>query len=266
MLYALQDKMIFPGAASRGTTDAIVKPRAGEELVPLTTASGEKIVLLFSPALTRDGAPHPNAKNQPTLIYFYGNGMSLNDAIYDIPRLCKHGFNVAGVEYVGYGMSTGKPGETGIYESADAAYAHLISRSDIDKNKLIPFGCSLGGAAAIHLASTKPVLCVATFSAFTTMPDMAQKQVPFLPARWLVKYNFDNESKIAKITCPAFLAHGRSDTLVPFAMNAKLAAAAKVKTTVVPVQDAGHNDIFMVGGTDLLEKFAAFVGEIQTGK
>ena len=263
VLYFLQDKLIFPGASTRGTAEARVTPHADEELVPLTMASGEKIVLLFGPALNGDGTPHPDAANRPTIIYFYGNGMSLSSAVYDFPQFRKLGVNVAGVEFVGYGMSTGKPSEAGVYESADAAYSHLISRRDVDPKQIIPFGWSLGGAAAIHLASTKPVAGLAKFSAFTNMPEVAQKSMPYLPVKWLVKHKFDNELKMASIRIPTFLSHGRLDSLVPFEMNARLAAAAKGKTTVVAIHRADHNDIFAIGGKDLLLKLSLFFEEVH---
>ena len=59
------------------------------------------------------------------------------------------------------------------------------------------------------------------------------------------------------VKCPVFLSHGTKDDFVPFAMMGRLAAQARVPVTVVPVEGADHNDIFMVGGEDLMQEIRA---------
>src|SRR4051812_18782694 len=79
----LQTKMIFPGAASQGQRQAVVRPatQLAEELVELRAADGTKIVGLFGPALRADGTllSADQRAAAPTLLYFYGNGMCLAD-------------------------------------------------------------------------------------------------------------------------------------------------------------------------------------------
>src|SRR5687768_14349074 len=78
VLALLQTQLIFPGAASQGTRDAVVDPaRLNAELVTLTTPTGEKVVATFGGALDAAGRPHPDARSRPTLLYFYGNGMCM---------------------------------------------------------------------------------------------------------------------------------------------------------------------------------------------
>src|SRR5207248_9669521 len=101
-----------------------------------------------------------------------------------------------------------------------------LTRRDIDPRQIVPVGWSLGAAAAIDLASRKPVGGVATFSAFSSMADMGRKMLPWFPTSLLLRHRFENERKMAQVSCPSFLAHGTLDTLVPFPMNARLARAA----------------------------------------
>ena len=258
-MYFLQNSLVFPGASTQGKPEADVSVRLGEELLHLRTAHGETIAVLFGPALSGDGSPHAKAASQPTLLYFYGNAMSISACSREFEQFRRMGNNVAIAEFVGYGLSTGTPSEVGVYDTADAAYQHLLSRKDIDAGRIIPVGWSLGAAAAIHLASTKPVAALATFSAFTSMPDMGRHILPWLPTSLLIKYRFDNEAKMANVKCPVFLAHGSQDSLVPFAMNARLANALHRPATVVPVTNGDHNDIFEVGGRDLMKRFGEFV-------
>lgn len=48
------------------------------------------------------------------------------------------------VEYRGYGLSEGSPSEYGLYTDAQSAIDYILQRGDIDRNKIILFGRSLG--------------------------------------------------------------------------------------------------------------------------
>lgn len=247
VLYSLQTELIFPGARSRGRAEAVVTPPPGAELVTLSTAGGNRVVALFGPALTADGRPHPDAAHRPSLIYFYGNGMCLNDARFEFDRLRQLGANVLLPEYVGYGMSDGQPSEAGCYATADAALEYLERRPDVDRGKVVLAGWSLGGAVAIDLASRRQVSGLAIFSAFTSMTDMARVHYPFLPISLLLRHRFESEAKLTSITCPIFIGHGQDDAVIPFAMSDRLAAASKGPVTRLNIAGADHNDFFAVG-------------------
>ena len=264
IMFFLQDWMIFPGASSQGKPQANVRMlMPDQQLLRLPTQTGQTIAVLFGPALLPNGSPHPTAASRPTILYFYGNAMSISACSDEFAEFRRLGANVAIAEFIGYGLSTGKPSEAGVYETADTAYQYLLTRSDIDAKQIIPVGWSLGATAAIHLASTQPVAGVATFSAFTSMKDMAHNILPWLPTSLLVKYRFDNEQAMALVKCPAFLSHGTVDGLVPFSMNARLAKAATCPVTVATVERGDHTDIFEVGGTDLRQKIGEFIEKIH---
>jgi pimeloyl-ACP methyl ester carboxylesterase len=171
------------------------------------------------------------------------------------------GVNVLGVEYVGYGMATGKPGERSMYAAADAAYEYLLTRDDVDKAKIVPAGNSIGCAAAIDLASRRPAAGLVCFSAFTTMPAMGRIVIPWLPTSLLLSYKFDNIGKLEKFDGPIFIAHGKIDSIVPFTMSEELRKAARGAVTYVPVEGAGHNDVFDTD-EDLLPKLREFLEQV----
>ncbi len=49
VLYAVQARLIFPGAMSQGSREADVDPPPGTELVHLKTRHGERVAALFAP-------------------------------------------------------------------------------------------------------------------------------------------------------------------------------------------------------------------------
>ena len=262
MLNAFQTRQIFPGSASQGTPGAAVVPRPGVELLVLKSGSGEHIAAAFGPALTEDGQPDPAAASRPTLLYFYGNGWCLRDAVEeDLDWFRRLGVNVLIPDYIGYGMSSGVPGEAGCYETADACLDHLRGRADLDPRRIVAVGRSLGGAVAIDLASRRPVAGLVAFCTFTRMVDMAKRRFPYLPASLLLNHRFESIAKISRVTCPILLGHGGKDRVVPAEMSAALAAAASAHApvTTFTVHGADHNDFFAVGAALILDALRTFL-------
>jgi uncharacterized protein len=226
-LYFIQRMMVFPGHDTQGQVAAQVRPFKDSQLIELHTKEGERVMALFGGALSADNKPLPDAATRPTLIYFYGNGMYLNACSFEFQSFRRQGVNVIIPEYVGYGMSSGKPSEVNCYATADAVYDHLLTRTDINPKKIIAAGWSLGAAVAIDLASRREVIGLAAFSGFTSISDMANNFYPRLPIpSFVIKYRFDNAKKITEIKCPIFIGHGQRDTLIPCVMSEQLARAA----------------------------------------
>jgi fermentation-respiration switch protein FrsA (DUF1100 family) len=172
------------------------------------------------------------------------------------------GANVIIPDFEGYGMSGGKPSEAGCYAAADVAYKYLLSREDVDSKQIVAIGWSLVAAVAVDLASRRHVAGLVTVSAFTSLRAMAQQFISWLPMSLILKYRFDNEKKLAEISCPVLIVHGTDDELVPFAMSGQLAGVAKGKVTRFDVVGGRHNDIFEVGGLGLLNQIGTFLKSV----
>jgi dienelactone hydrolase len=53
----------------------------------------------------------------------------------------------------GYGRSSGSPSEEGIFAAAQAALQHLVTLPDVDADRVLLMGYSLGGGPTYELAS-----------------------------------------------------------------------------------------------------------------
>ncbi|WP_435009252.1 alpha/beta hydrolase [Tundrisphaera lichenicola] len=254
-----QTRLIFPGSQTQGRPEARLPRLPGAELVTLTTERGDRVVALFGQALGPDGGPLPDASTRPTLLYFYGNAMSLRDATDQFQQFRRLGANVMIPEYAGFGMSEGRPGEAGCRETGEAALGYLESRKDVDRSRIVLAGWSLGGAVALDLASRHRVAGVATFCTFTRMADLAHRMLPFLPSSWLLRHRFENLSKIGRVGCPVLIGHGRADQIIPFEMADRLAEAARTPVTRLTIEGADHNDFFDVGGSKVLTALGRFL-------
>jgi fermentation-respiration switch protein FrsA (DUF1100 family) len=266
-LFFAQGFLIFPGRGTQG--NSTLRPWSGTELLELKAASGEKVAALFAHALTPDGKPHPDAAKRPTLLFFYGNAMCLSDAREDILEFQRLGANVLVPDYCGYGMSEGTASEAGCYATADAAYAHLLERKDIDPKKIVVSGWSLGGAVAIDLASRKQPAGLAVFSTFTSMANMGNATYPFMPSFMIgliLKNRFESESKIGGVKCPILVGHSRGDSIIPFSMSDRLAAAAGPTTARLILEKPDHSDFFAGGGDQVSKAIGAFIETVYAGE
>jgi pimeloyl-ACP methyl ester carboxylesterase len=98
--------------------------------------------------------PQNLCDSAPTIICFHGNAGNIGQRLSNAH--CFYTYcqcNVFLVEYRGYGLSEGQASEQGFYKDGEAAINHVFNRSDIDKNKIIIFGQSIGGAVVIELVN-----------------------------------------------------------------------------------------------------------------
>lgn len=262
LLYFAQDALIFPGRAFQGRPLVYFRPVPGSEIVELKTSGGEKAVALFGPALSPTGSALPDAKSRPTLLYFYGNAQYLGGTLDEFAKMRRMGLNILMPDFLGYGLSGGRASEAGCYATADAAYEHLRSRPDIDPDKIVIGGFSLGGAVAIDLAARRPAAGLIVSCTFTSMADMTRGRYPFVPASLLLRHRFSSREKIATIRCPILIAAGRLDKIIPPNMADALASAAGGPVTRIVLDDAGHDDLFRVAEGRAAEVLQGFLNQL----
>ena len=243
-----QQYAIFPGTigASPRTKASIV---ADSQPFTLNLPDGTPLRGLFCPA----PAASPGAGKQPTILYFYGNGSSVAHSGTEISLFRECGANVMVVDYPGYGDSHGTASEKSFYQAATALWDYAASHPQVDEQRIIIVGWSLGGAVAIDLASRRPAAGLMTLSTFTSMDEMAHLRMPILPVSLILKHHFLSIRKLAGLRVPFVVAHGDGDYNVPFYMAKRLSDAAISSPDVqyVPIAGADHISIFTIGHDQL---------------
>jgi uncharacterized protein len=256
-----QHAHLFPGQGTQGQPYAIVPPSSDYQLVQFTSARTERIKAIFGRALDEQGNVRSDAASCPTILYFNGNGATISSVLDVFQRLRKLGCNVLIPDYPGYGMSDGYPSEHNFYVCADAAYAYLCDRTDVDHSQIISMGWSLGAAVAIDLAARRPVCGLIVLSAFSSWPAVAFDRAYWWPASVWLHASFDNKAKIAQVRCPVLIAHGRHDELIPFYMSEQLSRA---RGAGAPLEiDSGHK-VFQ--SEETFHAIGRFVGTCTPGR
>ncbi|MGE0267970.1 MAG: alpha/beta hydrolase [Candidatus Omnitrophota bacterium] len=192
-----------------------------------------------------------------TVLFFHGNGGNNGDRLDKLFLFDKIGLNTFIVDYRGYGKSTGRPSEKGMYEEADAAYRYLTETRKIRPETIIVYGESLGGAPAVDLASKRNVGGLILDSTFSSARDMAKHIYPFIPG-FLVRTKLDSFGKIRQVSAPKLFFHSRADRTVPYELAQKLYRAADGQKKFVDIQ-GGHNDGHVYSQAILFEEIKNFV-------
>jgi fermentation-respiration switch protein FrsA (DUF1100 family) len=176
-----------------------------------------------------------------------------------VSLLVKKGISVFLFDYRGYGKSTGKPSESGIYIDGVAAYDYLTVSKKFCPETIAVFGRSLGGAVAIEIALQRKVRCLIIESAFTSTRDMSKRMFPFFVFSPFVPHHYHNSRKIRKVSVPKLIIHGKNDRIVPFSMGEKLFEQSTGTKALLPIEGAGHNDAYVMGGKPYLDSLYHFL-------
>ncbi len=203
--------------------------------------------------------PGKGEAGNTTWIWFHGNGGNIGHRVDELAMLHHRlGVNLFIFDYQGYGRSQGEPTEQGAYQDARAALEYVSNRPTVDAEKIVYFGRSLGAAVAVELATESPPAGMVLVSPFTSVSDMARLAFPYLPVGWLLKDRFHSISRIRDLQTPLLVIHGGQDETVPVKQGRALFEAANEPKTFQLAPGAGHNDIFVNGGSafwDALENF-----------
>jgi uncharacterized protein len=229
-LIALQSKMIF----FPETLDAAYDFRLGENAteVFVETDDGERINALWFRAEASRGV----------VLYFHGNAGSLRgwkDVSHDIVPL---GLDLFIIDYRGFGKSTGRLTEQGLYEDARASYAFLRTQG-YEADDIVIYGRSIGSGVASELASTHPCRALILETPFTSLPDLASALAPHFFPRLTLRFRFENARKLAGIKVPVLLLHGDQDEIIPHSHSEALAALIGRRARLVLIEKGRHNDL-----------------------
>ncbi|MEJ7625184.1 MAG: alpha/beta hydrolase [Pyrinomonadaceae bacterium] len=173
-----------------------------------------------------------------TILFSHGNAEDIGTIEPFILRLNESGFSVLTFDYRGYGTSEGNPSEANSYQDIEAAYDYLVKTQKIPANRIIVHGRSLGGGAAVDLASRREVGGMVLESTFTSAARVLTR-VRILPFD-----QFENIRKIKAVTCPILFIHGREDWTIPLHHGQALFDAANEPKQVLWIDNAGHNNVF----------------------
>ena len=234
VLYLLQEHLIFYRQPLSGGVREAVRQLPGTIEIEVTADDGTRLHGWLRHAV--EGASRPGL-----VIYFGGNAEEVSGQIHDAPELAP--WSVAALNYRGYGLSEGRPTEASLTADALSIYDELAARKDVDPDRTVVFGRSLGSGVAVQLAARRPVRAVVLVSPFDSLRSIARKQYPFVPVSLLLRHPFDSLAHAPAIEAPLLVIAGERDRLIPPKFSRRLHEAWGGPKLWRLIEQADHNDI-----------------------
>jgi pimeloyl-ACP methyl ester carboxylesterase len=173
------------------------------------------------------------------LIYFGGNAEDVSRSLPDFAEAFPdHALYL--LHYRGFGDSTGKPTEEAIQHDALA----LFDKVHALHGEVAVVGRSLGSGVAIRLASQRPVARLVLVTPYNSVLELAQRQFPIYPVRWMLQDKYESWRYAPAINAPTLLIVAGRDEVIPRWSSEKL--FARFRSGVARrevISDVGHNDI-----------------------
>jgi hypothetical protein len=170
------------------------------------------------------------------MIFGHGNGELIDYWPDEFAEPRRWGVAVLLVEFPGYGRSAGTPSQRSVQQAFLAAYDWAARQEDIDADRIIGYGRSLGGGAVGLLSRERRLAAIVFESTFTSTRPFARG---FGAPGFLVRDPFDNVAAVRAFQGAILIIHGEDDRIIPTDHGRTLAAAAGVDLHTLP---CGHND------------------------
>jgi len=249
LLWTQQRRLIYFPSPGPVPSAAAVLP-GGRDVV-LETAGGMSLGGWYFPARGRGGA----------VLVCNGNAGDRSLRAELALALNRMGLSVLLFDYRGYGGNPGKPSEGGLTADARAALDWLGAQPDVDSQRIVYFGESLGAAVALGVAVERAPAALVLRSPFTSLPDVAAVHYPWLPARRLLLDTYPSIDRIASLRAPVLVIAGDRDDIVPAALSRRLFDAAPEPKQYVQVPGVGHNDPRLLDGPQMIGAIGRFLSD-----
>lgn len=216
-----------------------------------------------------------------TVLFLHGNAENISTHVGSVLWLVTEGYQAFLVDYRGYGRSGGKPDMAGIHIDALAAIDRLFRTEGVDRDRIVVFGQSLGGAVAVYAVANSPhrdrIRGLVIDSAFSGYRRIAREKISgvFLvglfraPLALLVTDRYSPERWIGRVRpVPVLVLHGDADEVVPVRHAERLFRLAPEPKQLRIAPGAGH--IRALADESVRKRLLSWIdsalGEITEGK
>jgi pimeloyl-ACP methyl ester carboxylesterase len=242
LAWLFQERMLF----FPRPLDSRPGPRPNIEEVTLAAADGVKL---------RGWIVKGAALPAPLVIYFGGNAEEVS-WLTDVADQFA-GWSLLLVNFRGYGESEGKPGEKELLGDGLAIYDYAKQRSDVDPQRIVAMGRSLGSGVAVHLAAHRPLRGAILVSPYDSVVEVAKRHYPLLPVSLMLRHRFDSLALAPQVDVPLLCLVATQDQVIPIPHSRALFEAWRGAKTWQEVSPASHDSI--AGEPDYRRSIAEFL-------
>ncbi len=224
---------------------------------------------------------HHGGDGAPLLLYFAGNGecaaswMHKNHEKDDFAKyygemLNGPGFtgkslsnyNIAAVDYPGYGTSEGTCSDEAIRAMALAVYDAMAKRPEVDAGRIVVMGYSLGTGPANYVAGNRDVAGLILQAPYQNGYDLFNSQMPVFygPLRILVTYEMPSNEFARNVQVVPLIFATQEDQVVPYESSEALSKIYPMGCRFISLTGFGHNGF---GGNErVAEEIGKYLSEV----
>lgn len=180
-------------------------------------------------------------RTTPCVLIVHGNAGFAADRDYPArPIHDATNVDVFVLEYPGYGAREGSPSKASLVAAAEEAFASLsagVPRYIVCE--------SIGAGVGTHLAKVHPgeVAGLVLFVPYHRLSWVAQRQMPWLPAGWLLRDRFAPEDDLKSYHGPVKIVVAEHDEIIPAEAGRRLFESYAGPKDLLVVNGARHNDV-----------------------
>lgn len=211
------------------------------ESVEFTAKDGTRLHGWFIPSAT---GPAENAI--ATVIHAHGNAGNMSAHWPLVSWLPERNFNVFMFDYRGFGKSKGRPSQAGLLDDTQSAINVVRHRSDVNPQRLVLFGQSIGGAnmiSALGNGDREGIRAVILDSTFASYSSIANQMIP--GSGFFMDDSYNAERFIAEVSpIPVLIIHGKADRVIPWEQSERLYDLTREPKQKIILPDGEHIDAF----------------------
>lgn len=233
LLYFNQDDLLFhPKPTTKEELTEILKSYSSFDTLSFIMKDGNRTCGFMSKDTIK--------VKLPLVLYFGGNA----EEVSHLAEYQTHFSNSVMVlmNYRSFGLSQGIISEQTMFSDALETYDKLITNPEIDANKVIVIGRSIGTGVATYLSSQRKTKATILITPYENMIDVAFEKYPFVPISLLIKHRFESDKYAPNIASPMLALISKNDQIIPKHHAYALTKVWKGKTEVLEV-DEDHNSI-----------------------
>ncbi len=228
LMWSFQERLLF----FPRPLESRPAPRPNVEDLTLVAADGAR---LRGWLVKGSGTP------APLVVYFGGNAEEVSWLVDVAGRFA--GWSLLLVNYRGYGESEGRPGEKELFQDALAIYDYAKLRPDVNPDRIVAMGRSLGSGVAVHLAAHRPLRGVVLVSPYDSIAEVGRRHYPFLPVSLMLRHRFDSLALAPKVDASLLCLVATEDRIIPAAHSRVLFEAWRGAKTWREVPRSDHDGI-----------------------
>jgi uncharacterized protein len=188
-----------------------------------------------------NGLLFPVENSKGLVVYFHGNSRSIKGWAKYAKDFTQHGFDVAMIDYRGFGKSIGKRNERNLKTDATTFYTALLK--DYPESNIIIYGRSMGSGFAAKVASMNHPRMLILDAPYYSFSRLTKRYLPFLPVPWILRYHIRTNTFLKYVRCPIRIIHGTKDWLIPIQSSKDLAEIMPEQTVLYQIAGGGHNNL-----------------------